>query len=293
MSCALTASAVQQFLAPLQGTQSQFASVWADSMKKAPTRAGKSFGSCYSVCGSVGISNVDDLENLQLDTVGPNVLGRLYFSQCAIQDYALILLQIQEEPLNVHLSVRATGGLDNDAISIGPQGTHATFSGFLLITIPVKIEAATTTFRFSDCTVDASLQARFADLSYFQTNAGDFFNSLPIESTLSEYISTLNAYLKTEIPWRFRKLLQASDASVNCTVPASMNQTCASLVSPTSGCDICDTCCKCTMQQRCDNECESCPCVSCSSPILGSIFMFTCVGLVLVFIVFYLIIRFK
>lgn len=282
MTC--NAAQINAFLQPLT---TSFSDIWLECVKNAPTRSGEAFGSCYSICGSVGITNVS-LQDIAIDPV----TSRLFFSQCAIRDYALILVQIPEQNLDVNVTIRATGSVSDTTFTYGPQTMYATFSGNMLITVPITIKQSSTKFEFSDCMVDANLNARFTPASLVSVssmlNADLFYNSLPIESTLNTYVASLNAYLKKEVPGRFRRLLQANDLEASCTVPGFSAQQCTSSVSPTMACDICDTCCKCMMQQRCDNECEGCKCISCSSPILGSIFMYTCILLVLVFIFFYL-----
>jgi len=282
MNC--TSANVADFLRPLS---TSFSDIWLQCIQDAPTRSGEAFGSCYSICGSVGITNVS-LETISLDPI----TTRLFFSQCALRDYALILVQIPEQTTDVNVTIRATGSVADVLFAYGPATMVATVSGNMLLTVPINVTDTTTEFQFSDCTADANLSARFSASSLTSvSNAqhGDlFFTSLPIESTLNAYMTNLNAYLKTQVPKRFRRLLQAKDVLASCKVPAFSAQECTASAGPSTACDICDTCCKCMMQQRCDNECESCKCVSCSSPIMGSIFMYVCILLILVFIFFYL-----
>lgn len=289
-----TQDAIQDFIDPLIDG---FADLWTTILVDVPTREGLAFGSCYSSCGSCGITNVVGLDTMELSMNGNALNMRVFFSQCAIRDYALILLQIDDMSLKVSTALHATGGLQNNVLNKSYENSHATFSGYVLITVPIDTSSNTsmpayTTFLFTECTADVSLKARWTPSTLAGWSTEDLFSDVPVESLLVKYTDSLNAYLKTRAPQHFVKFLQAANEKKMCIIPHSGVQTCTSTQSPANACDICDTCCKCAIQQRCDGECENCKCIDCKSPLIGSLALYSALLCMVVFIVLYLKIRY-
>jgi hypothetical protein len=291
---ACTQDAILDFIEPLV---IGFADLWSKVLVNAPKREGLAFGSCYSSCGSCGITNVAGLDTLELSMTGSSLNTRVFFSQCAIRDYALILLEIDATPLQIDTALRVTGGLNNTVFNEAYQNSFASFSGYLLLTVPVDTSnntrlPASTNFLFTEMTADVVIKARWTPDTLSMWSSEELFSDIPVESLLNKYTETLNAYLKTKVPYEFLKFLQAANATKMCVVPNFVPQVCNLTQGPTDACNICDTCCKCAIQQRCDNECEGCECIGCSSPLIGSLALYSALACMVVFIVLYVRIRY-
>ena len=291
---ACTQDAIVDFIEPLI---TGFADLWSKTLVNVPTHEGLVFGSCYTSCGSCGITNVVGLDTLELSMSGGSLNTRVYFSQCAIRDYALILLQFEDVSLQVSTALHATGGLNNAVLNAAYDNSYALFSGYVLLTVPVDASKnnnlpASTEFLFTECTADATLKARWTPTTLAMWASEELFNDVPVEALLTKYTDTLNVYLKSKVPNEFFSFLQAANAKKMCVVPTAGLQTCNATQGPTNPCDICDTCCKCAIQQRCDGECEYCKCISCESPLIGSLALYSALACVVVFIAFYIRIRY-
>jgi len=227
-----------------------------------PKKSGLSFGSCYVICGSIGISNVDNLILFDLQ-LNESVVS---FTQCGLKDYAILQVPIETQPyVNLTMELRATGlGLtwpnepDFDAF--------ARLTGVLLISVPIRNK----TLEFVDVEVDMIVYGSWYNVAGVPLNDpwpeqdSFLFNSVPLDILLKQYVESLTKYFKAELVPKVRDIIQAPNVSINCIVPANVSQTCTALTTfPSSACNPCDTCCKCLVQQRCDGECKDCPCVSC------------------------------
>lgn len=253
-----------------QDTLDRLDTNWLDTLQAVvlPKKSAVSFGSCYAICGSLGITNVENLD--QLDIQLQNAVAS--FTQCGLRDYAILQVPLEVEPfITLTMQLRATGlgtlwPNDPDFIA------NARITGILLVSVPITDKD----FKFEDIEVDAFLYGSWYDsngdsFNVWPDSSSLLFNSVPFDAILNTYVSELNESIKSKLVPNVRKFLQAHNTAINCIVPQNVTQTCSSLTTfPGEACNPCDTCCKCLVQQRCDGECANCPCVKCDSVKLWS-----------------------
>jgi len=253
-----------------QDTLDRLDTSWLETLQSVvlPKKSAISFGSCYAICGSVGITNVENLQSLDIQSG-----ASISFTQCGLRDYALLQVPLEVEPyVSFTMQLRATGLGTLWPNDPDYNDAKARITGILLITVPIKDKD----LHFEDIDVDAFLYGSWlnADGEPFNTwpdSSSILFNSVPLDLSLQTYITELNQSIKSKLVPKVRTFLQAPNVSISCIVPQNTEQTCTSLTTfPGEPCNPCDTCCKCLVQQRCDGECAECPCINCESVKLWS-----------------------
>jgi len=233
---------------------------WAEELVKAlasaPTKAGISFGSSYSVLGSIGITDVENV-SLILDT--NNVCTQ--FSTCGIQDYAVLIVPLTNLSFDFTTKLRASY-----AGHIWPDSQQETYeipgyvSGFFIASVDVNDSGI---FDWPNIRLDLRLTGQW-NQGFLPDGENVIFSSVPFQALMDQYTTALAKHLKEHFLPKLRFKVQRNKSSENCDIPVAPKQECTSTVSPVGPCDACDVCCKCFMQQRCDGECKDCACVSCT-----------------------------
>jgi len=230
--------------------------IWADVVDRVPTILGVSFGSCYTSCGSVGITAVDvshfALEDTTLQTS---------FTTCGTTNMAVLIVPI-EITLDCTLALRATGVGNIWPTPDGDDGVvhshNLNVTGNILVSVPVH----NTLFEFSKVRLDVMFSGNWIGVWPDTTNI--LFNTVPVNELATKYMHKFNEALRGPLATGLRNALQSPDVTHNCTFPVVAPQECnVNTRTASDPCDPCDTCCMCLMQQRCDGECASCECVKC------------------------------
>ena len=256
---------------------------WSALVANGPTRAGLSWGPCYTSCGSLGITEIQGLNGILLDDASANMT----ISTCTLENYLVIVIPFVQTTILVDLQVRASSTVGLYPTSpIGSQfinGAPASLSGFLLVSVPISFDGLLETSRLD---VDFSAYATWATPTSWPDTSNVLYNSVPWDTILSTWTSQFVDYLRTVVKKPFRNSLQMPNRLLGCRVPLDATQTCTTATTmPNGPCGPCDTCCKCLVEQRCDGPCADCACVNCEgaygwSPI-AAIFVF----LVILFVV--------
>jgi hypothetical protein len=242
-----------------------WSSIWSSFASKV-IKTGIMFGSCYTVCGSLGITGTEGLAGLVLNTEG--VEGPVVnFTNCGLIDKAMIVVPIESSLITFDVVARASGfGQLWPTNQNNMIGAH--LSGFLLISIP-RDES---TLLFSKPEVDISFRAVWSD--EWPDSESVLFPSVPTADLLKEYTNLLQKEAREHIVPKLKDAIQSKNAIFDCSWPQIFAQTCSSTTTmPANACHPCDTCCKCLIQQRCDGECADCPCVNCNESILWKILL--------------------
>jgi hypothetical protein len=256
---------------------------WAPLIANGPTKAGLSWGPCYTSCGSLGITDISGLESIILDDPGANMT----ISTCTLQDYLVLVIPMVQTTVFVDLQVRASSTVGLYPTNpIGSQfinGAPASLSGFLLVSVPISQFGVLETSRLD---VDFSIYASWATPTSWPDTSNVLYNSVPWASILNTWSSQFVQYLRSKVRVPFRNTLQMPNRLLGCRVPLDSTQTCTTATTmPNGPCGPCDTCCKCLVEQRCDGDCADCACVNCEGAYawssIGAIFLF----LVVLFIV--------
>jgi len=251
-----------------------WSSIWPSFSTK-NVRGGLSFGSCYTVCGSLGYTNVTDV-----NTLVPNISSPggpiVQFTNCGLVDKAMIVVPLASTVVTFNVLARASG-LGELWPDDHNQTIDAHLSGLLLISIPRNEK----TLQFSKPEVDISFQAVWAEP--WPDNESNLFPSVPVADLLKDFTTTLQKEARKDIVVKIMNAIQSADRPLNCTWPIVNAQTCQSTTEmPVGACHPCDTCCNCMIQQRCDGECSECACVHCNESILWRIVLFVSAALMLV-----------
>lgn len=235
---------------------------------------GLSFGSCYTVCGSIGYTDVSGLDALVPNLTDPN--GPIVnFTTCGLVDSALIVIPLASITLSFDVTARATG-LDALWPTMPSQTIDAYLSGFILITIPRD----ETVLEYTKPSVDISFQAIWSE---WPDSNSPLFPSVPTADLLKKFTDSLRQDAREHFVQKLRRAIQAKNELLDCEWPAPANQTCtANTTMPALPCNPCDTCCKCLVQQRCDGECADCPCVNCTQSMVWRILLFSSALLMIV-----------
>jgi hypothetical protein len=252
MTCNITI-----FTSTINRLNSIWNSAWSEAFSSAPKQSGLVFGSCYSVCGSLGLTNVTG----GVPTINIGAASAT-FTTCGITDYATCLVPIDSLNISIATAVRATG---NGLLwpSTGPFVTApATLSGYLLLTVPVS----QTLYKFTEISVSIVLNVNFgSNLVWPPDTASAIYPSVPLYELQYQYSTELTTWMQKNLSRTLQKQLQSNDGVFTCNFPAQTDQTCnVGTTMPGSPCHPCDTCCKCLIEQRCDGSCSDCACVNCS-----------------------------
>jgi len=262
--------------------------IWTTSKK--PTSAGLYFGSRFTVFGSLGILDVQDL-----DTLHPEIeSATISHTTCGSIDYAHIVV-----PLTVVCSfqteLRASGYNTlwplETLLPVPDFNASGRISGHLLLSVPCITKNNTTTFLKSQVEASLAFYGSWTLDTIWPDAESVLYHSVPFSKLMDKFIEELNTI---DVGKRIAMALQSSDESVECTWPTTTNATCLAATSmPMDACDPCDKCCVCLVQQKCDEECTKCPCVKCSLSDKWVIanFISTAVVFVFAFLVLWLLMR--
>lgn len=257
------------FTSTLSKLDSDFADIWSEIVPKIPTTAGVSFGSCYTSCGSVGITDVSVFSHT-LEDSSPSL--QVSFPTCGNTNLAVLIVPL-EIALDCTLALRATGvGHLWPTPTVGNDGVvynnTLNLTGNILITVPVVGKS----FQFTGLTVDVMFTGNWSLGWPDEQNV--LFNTIPVNELAIKYIHSFNYAIRSSLSRAIKTSLQSANVIIDCSFPVMVPATCNSSTRTTSEfCDPCDTCCTCMMQQRCDGECSTCECVQCDNTWHVTIFL--------------------
>ena len=249
---------------------------------KIPKELGLSFGSCYTSCGSVGITDVT-VANFSIND-DPLTL-RTSFTTCGNTNLAVLIVPL-EVSLVCTLALRATGighvwptaepGNDN---VVSDHNLNVT--GNILVSVPVY----GTRYEFSRVRVDVMFSGNWS--TTWPDTENILYNTVPLNEMSIKYMQRFNEAIRGQFSYKLQIALQAPDIINDCVFPTSIEAECNVTTRTASEfCSPCDTCCMCLMQQRCDGECGACECVEChdskwyASMFLTMLFFFIVSGII-------------
>jgi len=244
-----------------------FADTWSSVVSKVPKATGISFGSCYTSCGSVGITDT----SVYSITLNDN-LSQVTFSACKLTDLAVLIVPV-EISLSCTLALRATG-VGYTWPTPGPGDDGVVYQNILNITgnILVSVPRHSDKFDFPHLTVDVMFTGNWT--LEWPDNENILFNTVPVNELATKYVENFNAAIRGPLSKGLRLSLQSNVVTNNCTFPTLVPNVCtANTRTATEFCDPCDTCCMCLMQQRCDGECSQCACVQCDNTWYATLFL--------------------
>lgn len=252
------------FTPTLNRLNNEWPAVWSAAIQEAPQQAGTTFGSCWTVCGSLGITDIQsNLSSLMID----KDLATVDFSTCGAEDVATLVVPLDRISVTIDVEGRATG---NHTVWPAPQtvgtATHkftatAALSGFVL----VRVSALSGKWRFEEIESDIALFSHWMNPTWPDSN-NILFDSVPFDDVLKEWNRVFLAHVRPKVNASLFKLLQSVNTLKLCSMPVAYAQSCTATTKfPSTFCHPCDTCCKCLMQQRCDGECSKCACVNCEN----------------------------
>jgi len=234
-------------------------SMWATATTHGPIQAGLSFGSCYTSCGSLGLTDVNGVGPINLDLAQATAT----FTTCSAEDYVILTVPFEQTTVLFDVQVRASGPTGLYPSGIGQylvSNAPAAVSGFVLVYIPVRGSLLIA----SELRVDWSLYATWTTTWPDTTNI--LYNSIPWASILNQWTESFVQYLRSNLRTMYQNELRSQNELLGCHFPPEFAQTCeVSTEMPNAPCHPCDTCCKCLIQQKCNGECASCDCVDCQS----------------------------
>lgn len=246
-------------------TSTEFANAWAAAWPPSDlsTRSGFAFGSCYTICGSLGVTGT----TAGLAALQPNTAAAVaYFTTCGTEDRALLAIPFDPEPVALDTEVRATG-LNVLWPSGGPGSelvnATASVSGVALVSVPVRGRS----IAWSEAQVSLRLYVNWpaATMAAWPDQASILYEAVPLPELASNWASTMTEAVQATMGPLLQKAIRKPNETLACDFGALITQVCAANTSmPNNACDPCDTCCKCLVQQRCDGECSGCPCVGCA-----------------------------
>ena len=231
-----------------------------------PTVYGISFGECTTVCGSLGIAQVNYLGQLEPATDQATV----EFSTCGLLDSAILRFPISSD-INFHLVLRASGKSSFWPANAGDQlfnDANATLSGEIVFEIPIVKKS----LMFSQMHASVSFLSTWTEetKAAWPDNTNALFERVPLDLLLSEWNKTLNSSLASNLEKNIAKYCLVPDLTIDCTLPTMVPMLCTKemaldpMAQGPKYCHPCDTCCKCFIQQRCDSGCEDCACMNCT-----------------------------
>lgn len=243
--------------------------------KNVPSKFGISFGECTTVCGSLGITEIDFLENLDVQTD----TSTIEFLTCGHTDSAIVRFPIFGD-VKFTLLLRASGKgtlwpIDNHIFN----DAFASLSGEILIKIPIVNKS----LQFSKLSVSVNFLSNWTDETLWPDQNNILFERVPLNSLLKQWTSILNNTFAKNLEKYSENYALVPDLSINCTFPITMPMVCTKEMALDSQaltpvyCHPCDKCCKCFMQQRCDFGCENCACINCSKSSLKNGLLFVTV----------------
>lgn len=250
--------------------QSALDSTWSELWpffvaNEAPKKAGGPFGSCYTVCGSVGFTDISGLEQLE-----PNMGdARATFTTCGLKDLAVLVVPLGPASCTISTEIRATG--QGQLWPSGLLGAYqhpmtASVTGFLVLTVPVdhSSDASTSVVKWTEVSLDLSVQAVWT--TAWPNDDSPLFPSVPQTNALSEWTTAVANKASAKMLDQLRRKVQRANAPAACAFPTVLEQVCSAETAwPAGPCHPCDTCCKCMIQQICGGACADCPCVNCGS----------------------------
>ena len=258
-------------------------SFWSIAAIQGPKQAGISFGSCYTNCGSLGITNVGGLDAVNLDTANATAT----FTTCNVEDYIVVVVPIEQTTILVDVQVRASGPNGLYPSVLGDEFVNdapCAFSGFVLISIPVRSRKVI----LSELTVDFTCFATWATPFVWPDTSNILYNGVPFQEILYEWSESFIEYLRSNLVKPLRNALRDENEYLTCVFPTAYEQTCtASTEMPIGPCHPCDTCCKCLIQQRCDGGCSDCECVNCETYNLWTVSYAVVIFLIVLFVIFW------
>lgn len=275
---------------------------WTTSSTPLPNKFGIVFGrTCHSVCGSIGFRGVTGLQALQPDWAAWGTpAAKKSFTTCASTDYGIYVVPFTAGTITADVDHRATG---TDVLWPQAPNGHTTpvtidVNGFLVFSVPLEItDTNTTDVKFKSSLVSVRLALNYATgllAPAWPDAASTLFPFVPFADALGQYEASLNEYAE-----KLTNQMQAYVTShmVNTTEPCEVQETAAQTCSagttmPGQACNACDTCCRCLVQQRCDGECSSCPCITCNAFNYEITFLLA-VLFIVVFLVAYAVLRFS
>ena len=284
MSCDI--SLFNSFLNSLHDNENE---IITHAILDAPLKYGFSFGSCNTLCGSLGVIGALNLNGLvfltdPLDTVPPTV----QFSNCGasplsallrVAIYGDVTLQVRAREQSPVTTWPDTGSGEFDA--------NATLQGEMLFTFPMT----DTNIEFSNYSFSVNFIGAWNNVLWpNQDNV--LFQRLPLDKLVYDWTKQFTDYVSGRIYSKIRKLVLLPDFGYTCTVPNYVPMACtaqmkASTYTTISTCHPCDTCCKCFVQQRCDSGCDKCACVNCAATpwILGPLLITIYIAILIVIII--------
>lgn len=263
-------------------TKVQFDAAWAGAWppNDLSVQAGFPFGSCYTVCGSLGVVGTSG----GLSALAPDsAIATSNFTTCGDVDRATLVIPFDPEPVVLDTEVRATG-LNVLWPSGGPGSEQvsatASVSAVALVSVPVRGRSVA----WSEATVDIRLSAKWtaASMLAWPDQLSVLYPLVPITDLAGVWAATMTEAVKNTMVPILQKAIRKPNETLACDFPTLINQTCNVATSmPSNACDPCDTCCKCLVQQRCDGSCSGCPCVACDEPTWSntSLLAVTMIGL--------------
>lgn len=234
--------------------------------KQAPTKFGLYFGHCASLCGSLGITNVEGLDALDFTYNAGSTTpygSTVFYSTCGLTDAAIIRIPVQTS-LSLALVLRASG--QNEYWPADPSFTaDAMLLGEIVLTIPIDDQ----TLRYTQVSASVHFTAHWLDSVTWPDISNVLFERVPLTKLIDDYASHLNSSFAKSIERQIKTTMIEPDGPLACTIPSFTKMTCTSEMangglSSAVACHPCDKCCKCFVQQRCDSECDQCPCVKCN-----------------------------
>jgi hypothetical protein len=175
---------------------------------------------------------------------------------CGPQDRIVLATNFDVQTVPLDLTLRASGiGL---TWPVDPEHTlNTTWTGTLLITLQI----INNEIRYDSPEVDVRLFAAWNDT--WPNTTSNLFPRIPIHAFLSELAAETTLKFQKQMP-RLQDLIRKAPQALTCKFVDTTTATCSSGLFVPVSCSPCDTCCECAMQQKCDGECEKCPCINCN-----------------------------
>lgn len=284
MACSIDLFA--PFLDSLQQNQSDIVGF---TIENAPLKYGFSFGSCYTLCGSLGITDVN-LDNLTINTdTQSEDPPSLKFSDCGSNPLSAILRVPISGLITMTLRLRAQGKNDLTwpASGSGEINHDAVINGEILFTFPMS----NSNIELSNYLVSVNFVTLWTNDAW-PDDTNFLFDKIPKEKLLFDWTTQFNDHAQKRFIKKTKKLVLLSDIGYTCTIPSYTPMVCTADMAlagftTIENCHPCDTCCKCFVQQRCDSGCNACPCINCTKsswiigPLIITIYIFFLIILLL------------
>lgn len=261
---------VETFAPLLDRLDAEWPAYWATVLQHAPVRSAAVFGSCAVACGSLGLTNVSktDLQAVVplVSLTAPGPRPSVTFKTCGLHDIAVIFVPFETVAVEAQAHTQATG-----IGHLWPE-SNVEWQPSLSLTAALVIEVPFTAdhkrIRYEQLNVSFKVYGHLSSSAEWPDTESPLFEYVPTDSLVSEYLKALNKHIDSHNNG-LRRALQMANALNACQLPADTVQTCVADqgATPEEPCGLCDTCCKCLVQQRCDGPCAGCPCVKCSKSL--------------------------